>query len=451
MPLRNFITEKIILPGSDIARGTEMRKMLDLLLETQFWSRGQLEEYQNRKLQKLIRHAYENTAYYRELFDGIKLKPSDIKTADDLIKIPVLSKSDIRKNFPDRIVARNIPASDHVYISSSGSTGEPLTFARSKHAHSIVYAANIRGWYWMGFRLGDKYVKLSQNPRNSKIKKIQDRFNNCKYLFSQQLIDENFEHIVKEIRNFRPKVLRGYPDPLFFLSQYIKRNGIDDIQVPLITTTGNILFPEARKLIEEQFHGKIFDSYSCEGGAIVAECPTHECYHSAMEYAISELVDENNQPVQGERGRLLTTDLDNFATPFIRYDTKDILVRSDKECSCGRGLMSIEKIEGRDNDILITPSGKFLIVHNFTGFFEFLTEVDGFQVYQKEPDYLIIRMKINDTFTGETMKAVQAYWLKYIGNDMKIEYEIVDEIEPSPSGKRRFLIRDKSIPLVFGA
>ncbi len=448
MMIAHFFNEKILLPISDMITGHNTSSDLKMLLESQWWTSDRIREYQERKLRLLVEHAYENVPYYNNLFKENKLKPSDIRTKEDLRKIPILKKSTIKKHHNDSLVARNISPKNRSTLYSSGSTGEPLGFYISNNAFSMRYATAIRGWYWMGYRLGDKYVKLSQNPRNSKLKRIQDWMNNCKYLFSQQLIEENFKKLVSEIREFRPKILRGYPDPLLFLAKYIQQNGIDDVQVPIIATTGNILFPEARALIQEQFHSIIFDSYSCEGTPNIAECPTHECYHAASEYAITEVLSDGEEVAPGEKGRLYTTDLFNYATPFLRYDTQDILVRSEKPCSCGRNLPAFSRILGRDNDILITPSGKYLIVHNFTGYFEYLEEVNAFQVYQKDPDHIIIKIVINDNFNNDTEKAILKYWYEYIGNDVKIELQIVDEIPPNPkNGKRRFLLRDSSIPL----
>lgn len=98
MKIRNKLTEKIILPLSDITLGYTVLKHLKFLMESQWWSQSELEEYQNEKLRQLIKHAYNHTQYYNDLFKKLNLKPSDIKTKEDLHKIPIITKDELRTN-----------------------------------------------------------------------------------------------------------------------------------------------------------------------------------------------------------------------------------------------------------------------------------------------------------------------------------------------------------------
>ena len=444
----NYLNEKIILPISDTLLGNSIYKDLKFLMNSQWWSADELKEYQNEKLRALIKHSYENVPYYNELFHSLNLSPDDIQTSNDLYKLPILTKEIIRENIKNKkIIAQNIPTKKMILCSSSGSTGEPLQYFQTKASESFNKACAIRGWYWMGYRLGDRYIKLSQNPR-PKLKRIQDKVNNCLYLPVKQLTDENFNIIVKAINNYKPVIIRSYPDPLFFLVQFIIKNNIKINSLKAIATTGNILSKEYREKIENVFNCKIYDSYSCEGGANVSECYTHECYHSSMEYAITEILNKNNnEAVNGESGRVITTDLHNYAVPFIRYDTQDYVTKSINKCSCGKQLLSIDKIEGRDSDILVTPNGKWLIVHHFTVYFEWVDSVDQFQVIQNKIDEINILLKVNEKYTKQIESEILDYWQSYIGDNVKVKIEVVNEIPLTNSGKRRFLIRDKDIKL----
>jgi phenylacetate-CoA ligase len=447
MTLLNLISENMILPLSDMFTDRCIANCLKFLLKSQWWSEAELKEYQNVKLRALIKHAYDNVFYYTEVFKRLGLIPEDIKTTDDLYKLPILTKEDIRKSFKNgSIIARNIPTRKMLLSSSSGSTGEPLQYYITKEVDSFNKACGIRGWYWMGYRLGDKYIKLSQNPRGT-IKNIQDKFNNCLYLFAQQLTDDNFSKIVDQINKFKPLVIRGYPDPMLFLANYIIKNNINIYFPRSIATTGNILFDKYREKIEQTFNCKIYDSYSCEGGANVSECNTHECYHSSMEYAITEILKDGKEVENGEEGRVITTDLVNYAVPFIRYDTQDYVTKSKQKCSCGKDLLAIDNINGRDSDILVTPSGKYLIVHNFTGYFEWIDSIDQFQIRQDKIDEIEILLKVNQKYNSTEEKKIYKYWRDYIGNDVKIEIMVVDDIPLTRSGKRRFLLRNQKIKL----
>ena len=446
MNIRNILTKHIVLPLSDIALRQPVYKHLKFLQKSQWWSESDLIEYQNEKLRKLIQHAYKNVPFYYELFSDLKLKPEDIQTKKDLQKLPIISKEDLKRNCKKHI-AKNVKKKDLIYLSSSGSTGEPFQFYKTKNAESFLKAAAIRSWFWMGYRLGDKYVKISMNERSSLVKKVQDKVNNCLYLSSKQLSPTEFKRIEKKINKFDPLFIRCYPVPLKFLSEQIKHyNGNNLIA---INTTGSTLHSDIRKEIEEVFGVQIFDSYSCEGGTMFAQCPDHHSYHPAEEYAISEFIEDKFTFSDPEKPlRHITTDLHNYASPFIRYDTQDYMVLgSNKKCICGRNFKNVQKIKGRDSDILITPSGKYLIVENFVAYFEWIQEVDQIQIVQNKLDEIVFYLVVNKKFNESTFKKIFAYWRDYIGLSVKIIIKITDEIKLTPTGKRRTVIRDPKIPI----
>jgi phenylacetate-CoA ligase len=449
MGLRNVFTENIFLPLGEKISGLPLTKNLMFLEKSQWWSKAEHEAYQNEKLRGLVEHAYKNTIYYKELFDDLGLTPSDIKNRNDLNKLPILKKDVIRENVKNgRLIANNIATNNLIIKSSSGSTGEPLKFYETKESHAFDKACIIRGWQWMGYNLGDKYVKISQYDRPIK-KRVQDRLNNSVYLSAQIINNENLSKIVDGINSSKPTVIRSYPDQLKALTAYIKKNNIEIYQPSAITTTGSVLHINDRKSIEDIFDCKVFDQYSCEGGAITFECATHECYHSSMEYAITEIIHENGHAEPGEEGRVISTDLQNYATPFIRYDTQDFVKRSEQDCTCGRKLLAIEKIKGRDSDILITPKGQKLISHEFSVYFQKFKSIEQFQVIQRSLDSLVFRLKTSKNLSETEKHDILNYWTNYVGKSMLISIEEVESIPLNSSGKRRYLIRDKSIRLTL--
>lgn len=447
MSFRNYITESVILPISDLLVGNQIKKQLAFLNESQWWSEEELIEFQNKKLQNLIKHAYINVPYYQEIMDESGLKPIDIQSYEDLKKLPVLTKDIFKQNYPHKLRAKNWKDYKVLPHSSSGSTGTPIQYLMTREGYSLNKACNLRGWSWMGFRLGDKLIKISQNERKTVEKKIQDKLDNT-LLFTAKYSKRSLEKFIEAFINFKPKFLRSYPDPLQFIALLLKEKGIRLNGLKAINTTGNMLFPDIRALIEDRFDVKIFDSYSCEGGPNFFECHTHECYHASMEYGVSEILDENmNEVKAGELGKLYTTDLWNYASPFIRYDSADIVRKTEKTCSCGRKLQSISQVIGRDNDIIISPNGKYLIAQTFTTYFKYIPEVVQFQIYQKSKTELEIRIKTVNGELGEDLKnRIVKYWKNYLSNSMKIELKMMDEIPLTPSGKRRFLIRNKDVP-----
>ncbi|MCK4664905.1 MAG: phenylacetate--CoA ligase family protein [Bacteroidales bacterium] len=447
--VQNLISEKIILPLSDLATHQSISKTLNFLMKSQWWSESDLKEYQNEKLRQLIKHAYDNIPYYNDIFKERGLTPKDIQTSDDLIKLPILTKDNIRTNIRNKkIIAKNISKKHIIHQSSSGSTGEPLQYYNTNYALGFNLACAIRAWYWMGYRLGDKYVKISQYDRPIH-KKIQDLMNRSKYLPAKELNNKYFNKIVNEMNKYQPKIIRGYPDQMLFLANYVKENNLNIYIPKAIATTGSTLRKSTRESIETYLKSNVYDSYRCEGGANVTQCENRHSYHSSMEYAITEIMYNGKEVEKGERGRLITTDLVNYAVPFIRYDTQDIVTKSNEKCSCGRNLLAIKKIDGRDSDFLITPSGKFLIDVQFDGWFPEIESIEQFQITQVSIDHIIMKFVVNEKYNKREQDRIYNYWQKYIGYDVKLEIQVVDNIQFTKSGKRRYIIRDKSITLPF--
>ncbi|MDZ7720044.1 MAG: hypothetical protein U5K72_14615 [Balneolaceae bacterium] len=331
MGFYNSINRNLIAPASDLLFRRSIFQKLKFLEESQWWDRDQLLAYQNERLRKIIRYAYGEIPFYRTLYDRHGIKPDDIETVDDLTKLPVIQKKDIRTIASQRN-DRNVRAVKGI---SSGSTGKPLQYTKSMEAYSMHTAAGIRGWQWMGFSLGDKYMKISQNSRSGLIKRMQDKVNRSRYIFLKEINDDEFARLFETIQIYGPDYLRCYPDPLYFFARYLQKNDLQLPAIKAINTTGNILYPEARALIEEQLNAPIHDAYSCEGGAVFYQTSPGSPYYGADEYAITEVMDAGGNRVKaGENGRLVTTDLWNREVPFIRYDTQDVVtLASDKSNS----------------------------------------------------------------------------------------------------------------------
>jgi phenylacetate-CoA ligase len=444
MSLFNYISENVILPISDLLTGQSVHSKWAFLMRSQFWSKEEIEVFQNERLQILISDAYRDVPYYKDLFMALNLKPEDIRSKEDLTKLPVLTKQIIKREGTERFTSTAIPKKDLIKRGSSGSTGEPLFYFTTKDAYSMDIAANLRGWYGAGYRLGDKFIKLSQNPRKNPMKKLQDKMSNNLYLAVNPMNESKFNSLLKEIERYRPKVIRCYPDPLLFLARYRQQHPEFQYHPQAIATTGNTLFPETRSEIENAFGCKIFDFYSCEGNSTVVECQTHTCYHSTEEYGISEIVDEIGNVTENGTGRLISTDLWNSAHPFIRYDTQDLVETDPEPCKCGRKHLRLNRIIGRDNEILEMKNGRKFIVHNFTGFFqadhwEINRSIDQFQVVKKD-NVVLFRLVVNKNYKASTEDYIKNHWEKELDNSVKVE--IVGQIPLSKSGKRRFIINE---------
>lgn len=443
--IRNIIQEKIVLPLSDLVTGQNVSKYLKFMLSSKDWTRERIDDFQNEKLRGLIEYAYEYVPFYHDVMVERGLTPDDIQTKADLCKLPIINKEVMRREGIERFTSTAMPRSKMVKRSSSGSTGQPFEYYATKLCYSVNLAANLRGWYSFGWRLGDKYMKISQNPRKSFIKRLQDRITECFYIATADLSDEHLHEIMTQIEKYRPAVIRSYPDPLFLMARYrLKHKDEFSYSPKVLTTTGNVLHTNVRAVIEAAFGCRIFDAYASEGNSNVFECATHQGYHSSEEYGITEIVDETGNPIASGVGRLVTTDLWNYAHPFIRYDVQDSVEIDPEPCPCGNQHLKIRRIWGRDNELLVAPSGRRYTVHHFTVFFESTVSpelkdsIDQFQFIQHKDGTATLNIVVNSRYDQSVGQYLTEYWSKEFG--AAVEVIVVDEIPVMGNNKRRFVI-----------
>lgn len=443
MSVYNTVCELALKTG-DTVLNTSMGSSFDFLMRSQWWSAEEIEQYQAKKLQKLVLHANSNVAYYRNLFKEHGLEPHKVGSIADLSKLPLLTKEIIKTNFPDNIVAQNISRKKMILGGSSGSTGQPLQYYKTKESLGMLRAANLRGWYWTGFRLGDPYMKIATMPRNSLYKKAQDWLNRSFYVHSRSVSEADIVSILQTLKSKKIQTLRGYPGTLYLVASYAEEH--PELRVPLktIVTTSEPLYPHLREKIEAVFGCKIFDSYGAEGAPIIFECPSHECYHVSPEIAIVEYIPSEADP---NMYKLIYTDLCNYATPFIRYDIGDFAIPADRPCGCGRNMPAIKALYGRDTDVLVTPSGKYITFYFFAGYFEHKKYLDFFQLKQVSSCDFVLYIVPNQYFNEKELPQIKQDLLEVLGDDVVLTIELVEDIPLTSSGKRRFFIRDSGIDI----
>ena len=258
----NKIFQKVIFPLAELYNGTTIQKKLKFLLNSQYWPREQIEDYQDKKLREIIKYAYENIPYYTKLFDKLGLKPSDIQTAKDLKKLPVLTKKIIRDNYNDLIIA------DHEKKSygskTSGSTGDPVEFRLTKEDFSWFWAAHLRAWYWTGYSLGDKHLRVSQGPRKNLSRNIQNTLMRCVFYSPGNMDTDKIKEFISYVQEFKPLMVYTYASTAQTVGEYVLKNEIN-INIPIIVTTADNLIPKNRKIIEMAFNTKVYDDYGCGG------------------------------------------------------------------------------------------------------------------------------------------------------------------------------------------
>lgn len=441
MSFRTKILRNFVLPIGDLAFGQRMISRLKFLEKTQYRPQEEILNRQQEYLHKLLQIAYTEVPFYQDLFVEAGVKPGDIQNAIDLSKLPVVTKEMLRAGYPIRTVR---PTGQKTYESStSGSTGKNFF---------VIEDAYTAGWYrssfmlsleWSGWNVGDPHLQTGMTLFRSMDRKLKDKILGCHYFSAYNLDDSHLDEILEEIDHHELKNIWGYPGSLYYLAKRAQEVGWNQ-PLRAAVTWGDTLFPHYRSLIESVFKTQVYDTYGCaEGIQIAAQCE-YGNYHLHALDAVVEFLDDQGQPVRpGDLGNIVVTRLHPGPMPLIRYAIGDMGVPSDeKSCPCGRGFPLMQSIQGRNADVVTTPSGNRLIVHFFTGIMEHFTEVDSFQVVQTHPDQMIIkilpRSEPSESLTSRVVSAIHQKGAE----DMKIMVEYVDEIPLPPSGKHRFVISE---------
>lgn len=427
-----FIHEHFILPLSDLLKGEQVHYYLRRLREAEQWGKEEMRAFQEHRMQALVTYSAQEVPFYRDWFSKSGLAPKDVHSLDDLKRLPIVNKAIMRSKGIDLFTAAGFPQKNRMYSRSSGSTGEPFAFYESKLSYSVNMAAKLRTWYKAGYRLGDRYMKIANGTRQGKMKTLQDRINHCAFVPFYSFNDDTLADVLNRIEQSRPKFIRSYPIPLFLLAQYRNTHDGFSYSPTHVMTTGSTL-PEAyRNEIERAFGCDVIDSYSCEGTPNTYETTKHDGYQVCEYYGIMEVLDDYDQPVVDGIGRVVSTDLWNYAHPFIRYDTMDLVeVRNG----------TIIKIIGRSSDILTCDNGMVFTVHNFSHFFlHEINSVEAYQIVRHKNNSITFRLQVNKQFNGDAERQVVEFWQQRL--EMPVDVELVDEIPLMNNNKRLTIINE---------
>jgi phenylacetate-CoA ligase len=434
-----FICEKTILPLADIATGRSIKKKLDFLEKSQFWTTKRLKEYQNKKLCETIRFAFEKVPHYKKVFGSLGLKPEDIKTTDDLAKLPLLDKNKIRKIGIESFLA--CKKDSLIKCETSGSTGLQGTVYLSKEAQSFTIAAELLFFKWAGFRLGKKHLQTGITPKRGLEKTVKDFLFKCDYFPAFDNSEKNLKRIIESITKKKITVLVGYASSLYYIAKAAEKNN-KKIKLESIISLGETLHAHYRKKIETVFDCKATDTYGCcEGLMIAGQCKKQK-YHVCMPLLFVEIVDGKGKRLPiGKQGKIVLTRLDLNPMPLIRYEIGDIGALAKKQnCDCGRGFEILESIHGRTTDIIETKNGHKLPVYFFIDAFEHEPKIKQYQASQKSKQKMTIKIVTTSDFTKEDLLRIKEKVRKGSHYDIETEIKILKKIPATKSGKFRFVI-----------
>ncbi len=448
--LKTTIIKNFIFP---VYWGTVKRsKALDylkILEKIQWKSFEENRAIQQKRLYDLMDYATNNIPYYQKVSVEREIKISEHSIFEDIKKFPVLTRSILKKNFDQLYKFRD---KTHFKNFSGGSTGEPVSFYQDKEFSDWSLALTLLFDEWAGLEIGNKKIKLWGSQRDilkgcqgfkAKLKEILFQ---VKILDSFKMGTKEMERYLQVIDQWQPKLILAYSNSIYELSLFIKHRQKKVCSSVNVITSAGILTDQMRDVIGDVFGGSVFNSYGTrEVGGVACSCDCGDALHVNMFNHYLEILDKDLNPTRkGKIGNIYITTLNNKTMPLIRYKIGDLAIPADGFCSCGRGWPLIQKVIGRETDVFRKENGEIIAGEFFIHFIGVVFNkslIEKFQVVQEDFDKIKIKIV---TRKRREFKQHQSNIVKNIrsvmGGDCKVDFEFVEEIPSSPSGKYLYTI-----------
>lgn len=416
----------------DNLNGLGIRKHYNKLLQSQYLPAHEIVKLQEKKLKKLLHEVYRNVPYYRELFDGLGIKPEDVCSLADLSRLPLLTKQIIR-NSGKSMINSSYSAAYLVQNSTSGSTGEVTRFFSDRKSYPFYLALHMRQHDWMNIDYFVRQIWIWGASFSAPTKKkpgILAGLKRKRTISSYHLSAEDTENIIGQINSYKPHLIGAYPS---HLCQIANTASTGLMHFPkAISLSGEMTYPEQLQLIKDYFKAEVFNYYGARDGSLIAqECDKHSGLHIFAENVIVEILDENDEPVTEGTGRVVLTLLHNYAMPLIRYEIGD-LAEIDKQfwepCSCGRTLPRLKRIIGRTLDIVEFPNGNRVGGTFWTHLLRSDRGVTNFNVQQDKRGDLLIRYTTQNNADID-VEPLKAKLVEYGGGTVNATFQKVDELD----------------------
>ena len=400
-----------------------MKVMVNYKMTKRYWNeevetmnREDMRTLQSERLVKQVKHVYENVPYYRDLMDKKGITPDDIKGIDDLYKLPLLTKSDLRDAYPYGLLA--VPVKDCVRIqSTSGTTGKRVVAFYTQNDIDLWENCCARAIVAVGGDENDVcqvcygYGLFTGGPGlNGGSHKV-----GCLTL---PMSSGNTERQIQFMMDLGSTILCCTPSYAAYIAESLKEAGYkpEDNKLRVGIFGAEPWTEEMRHDIEAALGIKAYDIYGLtetSGPGVAFECEEQSGMHINEDHFIAEIIDPDTGEVlpEGSKGELVFTSITKEAFPLLRYRTRDICVLTREKCSCGRTLVKMSKPMGRSDDMLIIRG-----VNVFPSQIETVLLKEGYA-----PNYQIVVDRVNNTDTldinvellpeqfGDTVKETAAY------------------------------------------
>jgi phenylacetate-CoA ligase len=468
-----------------------------LTTRSSFWSRYRQLRNRRLKLQQpsehevcgdlrdLLAHAHAHVPFYRERMDALGFRPSDVESLEDLRRLPPTTKADVAANFPDRLTSTLREHAPWRMVATSG-TIDRISVVHDFRKRDVVRVAQLLGLRMAtGYEPGMRYLEIPpdvctnvcgvagtveppllsyvlQSARAGDLFDA-DVLSNVRGLIERQVIYRRLElpgfngdgisqsadtlnDYLARIARHRPYVVKALPVYLYLLAVHILENGLSAPAVPGgLMPMGSAMTPHMKAVATRAFGCAVHEDYgSAEMGVFAAEC-RHRCgLHPFADLFQLEVVRGDRPARAGEPGRVLVTDLFNFAMPLVRYEIGDVASWVAGRCACG---LTSERliVHGRIQDCLVGDDGRIITPDVITDALLERPDVLSFQLDQRTATDLDLQIVPRRGLTPDLAAATDAV-RGIIGPRRRVRARRVSTILPERGGKYRFVRNGTSAP-----
>lgn len=382
----------------------------------------------------LVDYAYNNSIFYRELIDPLKIKPSDIRCKEDLMNLPIITKSDIKANI-SAIKTNDTHGRYAFEVTSGGSSGNQAVIYKSHYFEQYSRAAMLRNNSLIGWNPQDKAVWIWGAPYehqrlSSSYKARIGIILNNRLLFNAYNYNVTDFHVwVSKINKFKPKVLYGYSSIIAQFSKFLLAEEIELKSITTVVSTTEKL--RERELIKAAFRCRVYDQYGCR------EIPSIGIeIDEGLMVVSDDTVAMNTDP----DGNVFLTALHSYGFPLINYKVGDVVSVSSQVVTESKKLpFSTMKLEiGRETDNFINSFGSIISSSALATYIStFKLPLKEYQIIQNSYKEFLVRFVLDDGYCSNSIYSVfQKILQEYFGESVTVNYEAVSFIPVERSGKK---------------
>jgi len=388
-----------------------------------------MREVQERLLRRLVRHAYANVPYYREVLDPAVV--AAVSTPDDLAALPVLDRATLTARPVADFLAEGSGPTRKAF--TSGSTGNPAELHYSEHDLGYLRATFLHDLLASGMRPWDRvgYVRLGEFRRHPL-----ERFGLARnvHINSGAPLDDQVATFLRG----RPTFLFGFPNVILGIVEELERRGIEYRAVHTVVFAGERVTPDVRDHVTRYFGAKAHEMYaSVEAYTVARSCPEGALHLRSADVVVEVRHDDGSVSVADGEGEILVTRLHAEAMPLIRYRLGDRVSIGPNDCPCGVfDTPVVREVQGRVADRLVAADGRWIHALSLVAFTDGLPGIRRIQIQQHEPGTADMLIEPGPDAPADLTERIGGILREKVA-ELTVSVSLVDAIPPDPTGKLR--------------